>query len=164
MGGVVIAQTAERIPDQIGELVFVAAYVPRDGESLFDWALTDSASVLAEDGALEQQAGGALIAVADAFVIPAFCEDCDAASQAIVTANLAPEATAPLGTPVMLTSTGFGSVPRRFVRTTNDGAVSPSLQDAMIAATPMDHVDDVDSGHVPQLEATDELVAALLAP
>ena len=38
MGGVVITQAAARCPERISLLVFVAAFMPRDGQSLLDLA------------------------------------------------------------------------------------------------------------------------------
>jgi pimeloyl-ACP methyl ester carboxylesterase len=44
MGGVVISQAADRKPDQVESVVYIAAYVPVNGKSLLDIAMTDADS------------------------------------------------------------------------------------------------------------------------
>lgn len=160
MAGVVITQVAERRPDLVERLVYVAAYVPTDGQSLLDWALTDSQSVLAEEGALEYSAEGALAGIREDLIVPAFCGDCDETARALVRSRIRPEPSAPLGTAVTRSADAWGTVTRRYVRTTMDRAVSTYLQDRMLEATPMPTV-NVDTGHVPMLTAASALADAI---
>lgn len=46
MAGLIISAVAERIPEAIGELVFVAGYVPHDQKSLFSLALESESNNL----------------------------------------------------------------------------------------------------------------------
>jgi pimeloyl-ACP methyl ester carboxylesterase len=159
MAGVVISQVAERRPADIASLVYVAAYAPASGQSLFDLAMSDAGS----------QIGPALVfgndhtigIKADAFA-DLFCADCDADARTALAGAYRPEPDAPLATPVTLTAGGFGTVRRSYLRTARDRVVSPSLQAAMIAATPMDREVTLDTSHVPLLAAPDQVAAALL--
>ena len=45
-GGMVITGVAERLPDRIAHLVYVDAYVPRDGESLLDLVSPEARAIL----------------------------------------------------------------------------------------------------------------------
>lgn len=162
MGGVVITAVAERRPELVERLVYVAAYLPQDGESLLDWALTDGDSTFAEEGALEYSADGSLATVRADRIETAFCAECSDQARALVRERVRPEPTAALGTPIARSEASFGRVPRRYVRTTADRAVSTALQDRMLAATPTPTI-SIDSGHLPALEAPVELVDAILA-
>src|SRR5580692_8081448 len=44
MAGLVISEVAEQIPDQIRKLVYLAAFLPKNGESLLSLAQTDADS------------------------------------------------------------------------------------------------------------------------
>ena len=46
MAGMVISATAEKIPSQIEKLIYIAAYVPANGQSLLDLASGDQQSAL----------------------------------------------------------------------------------------------------------------------
>ena len=46
MGGVVITQAAERCPDRVAALVYVCAFLPRNGDSLMTWAAQDRESMV----------------------------------------------------------------------------------------------------------------------
>ena len=48
LGGAVITQAAEYCPGDVHRLVYLAAYVPGDGESVADWALQDVDSLLSK--------------------------------------------------------------------------------------------------------------------
>lgn len=60
MAGIIISQVAEEVPDLISDLVYVAAFIPRDGYSLFDEArnfksagVSKEMKVMAEDNVIE---------------------------------------------------------------------------------------------------------------
>ncbi|MBK9492780.1 MAG: hypothetical protein IPO07_31380 [Haliscomenobacter sp.] len=44
MAGVVVSQVAENIPDKISKLVYVSAYLPRNGEDLLSLSKQDAQS------------------------------------------------------------------------------------------------------------------------
>src|ERR1700691_6029337 len=46
MGGVAITQAAENCPDKIGALVYMCAFLPRNGDSLMTWASQDRESMV----------------------------------------------------------------------------------------------------------------------
>src|ERR1035438_420907 len=46
MGGAVITQAAESCPDAISTLVYMCAFLPRNGESLMTWAQQDPESLV----------------------------------------------------------------------------------------------------------------------
>jgi pimeloyl-ACP methyl ester carboxylesterase len=162
-GGMTISNVAEAIPDRVSALVYVAAYLPRDGESLLAIAANDRYAASAEEGALIIDAEQATIAVpAEAFA-PVFCPDCSAEQMEMVSASQVTEPLIPLNEPLILTEENFGSVRKIYVLTAQDLAVSPQLQVYMLANTPVDRVYALDTGHVPYITAPEALAALLIA-
>ena len=158
MGGMVISQVAERHPNNIAKLAYIAAYVPKTDQSLLDLALTDAGSQLGKS--LVQNANGTLDVAADAFP-GLFCGDCTDAGRAALVASYHTEPGAPLQTKVTL-GAAFAAIPKIYLRTTNDLVVSPALQSQMIATTPMQKVTDLPTSHVPMLAAPAKVADALL--
>ena len=158
MGGIVISQVAERRPADIVQLAYVAAYVPANGQSLLDLAYMDHDSQLGKH--LQQREDGTLDVAADAFP-SVFCADCDDAARAALIAGYRAEPAAPLAQKVTL-GAAFAKLPKIYLRTTQDLAVSPALQTQMIATTPMERTIDLPTSHVPLLSAPSRVAAALL--
>jgi len=158
-GGIVVSQVAEARPDKVGRLVYLAAYLLRDGEALLEVAQRDTASrilpnlVWAED---RRSATMALDAVKDVFY--GGCSDDDVALARLL---LAPEPLVPLSTPIHVTDGRFGRVPRTYIECLRDRAVSPSEQKAMYTAMPCHRVVSMDTDHSPFFSAPAELVAHL---
>jgi pimeloyl-ACP methyl ester carboxylesterase len=161
MGGVVITQAAARSRAHIALLVYVAAFLPRDGQSLL--ALTE----LPEGAGDQVQAN--IVVEGDppvATMPPAAAPDalfacCTPAVVAWATARLGPQPVAPFAAPVRLGERGIDDVPRAYVLCLRDRAIPTALQRRMIAESPCAHVVEIDTDHCPNLSATSELAAAL---
>jgi hypothetical protein len=59
MGGVAITQAAENCPKKIGALVYVCAFLPRNGDSLMTWATQDQGSMV-NPSTTDQHADGTI--------------------------------------------------------------------------------------------------------
>lgn len=159
MGGVVISSAAEARPARVQRLVYVAAYLPKDGQSLLNLAMTDAGSKAGP--AIKQNADGTL-GLPQASLGDIFCADCGAAALARLTSLYRDEPAAPFVTAVKLSAAAFGTVPRSYVFTAQDNAVSPALQQAMVAATPVSKSATVTTSHSPMLSQPAALVTAIL--
>ncbi len=157
MAGMVISQAAENRPSQIRSLVYVGAYVPQSGQSLFALATSDPGSHV---GANLEQKGATIGIKTDAFP-DLFCADCDATAKQALVASYHDEPAAPLQQPVTLTD-NFARLPKTYIHTTNDQVVSPGFQHQMTQATPMTHERDIATSHMAMLAQPDELVGLLL--
>lgn len=159
-GGMTISAVAEAEPGKIRRLVYVAAYLPQSGQSLQDLAFSDPDSKAGPNFEVDEPNLVARIkyeARADLFL-----NDADAALREGFADTMVDEPLIPLGTPVALTAERFGTVPKAYIRTLRDQVVSPALQERMLAATPVEHVVGIDSGHAPFLTRPAELAAAIL--
>jgi pimeloyl-ACP methyl ester carboxylesterase len=161
MGGVPITQAAEYRPEKIQTLVYLAAFLPRNGESLVALAQQDTQSQLLPNLTFREDRGDHLVNTqATREVLYADCSDDDAAR---ASQRLVPEPLAPVVTPVQTTPERWGRLPRVYITTLRDRAVGPLLQQQMYTASPCQHVLEVDTGHSPFLAAPDTLAQHLLA-
>ena len=160
-GGLAISQAAEARAERVRTLVYLAAYLLRDGETVLDWAPSDTGSLvmtnldIAEDGGWDMLREEAFNA--------ALYADCSAEDRALAHALLAPEPTAPSLTPLRLTPEGFGRVPRAYVELTQDRAVTPELQRRMREATPCARVTALAASHSAYFSMPDALARELVA-
>ena len=130
MGGIVISEVAEQIPDQIRNLVYVNAYLPRNGETLLQLGNSDKGSHIPKYLRPDEKSGSAAIATEGVQEI--FAADASPADVAKLIAGNKPDALAPLATPVVLTDANFGRIPKSYVYTQFDNAISLSLQQMMV--------------------------------
>jgi pimeloyl-ACP methyl ester carboxylesterase len=157
MGGMVITQVAENRPAEIERLVYVAAFVPTDGQNLFELAMSDPDSQIGPHLVFAAETVG----IDAAFFVDLFCADCSADAKTALAAQYRDEPIAPLMTPVTRTA-AFDAVPRRYVHTSMDLAVSPAAQAAMVTATPMEREITLATSHVAMMSMPDAVADALL--
>ena len=160
MAGIVISQVAEEIPGQIKELVYLAAYLPQNGESLLSLAKTDADSHIGKYLQIDQNTGSTNVAKDG--VIDVFAADAPAQVGNYIADNIKPEPLAPLATPVTLTDAKFGSVRKVYIYTINDHAVSFSLQQTMVKNGHINKEYSLPSSHTPFISMPDKLAAILI--
>jgi pimeloyl-ACP methyl ester carboxylesterase len=157
--GLTISATAEAVPSKIKTLVYLAAYLPKDGQSLLDLGNSDKDSKIGPYLKIEKDQGIAVIDQSGRADL--FCNLCSPQLRAAVPNLIVDEPLAPLVTPVHLTADRFGKVDKVYIHTAQDVVVSPSLQASMVAATPVRLELTLDTGHTPFLTDPDGLVAAI---
>jgi len=160
-GGIVISAVAERVPKRIAMLVYLTAFLLRDGETLLEVAQTADSSlvvpniVVADDHASMTVPGDA--------AQEAFYGECSPEDVVLASMLLAPEAIAPNSTPLRVTDSRFGSVPRVYIECLRDKAIPVALQRRMAHDSPCEIVASLDSDHSPFLSTPGPLVDHLLA-
>ncbi len=162
-GGIVATATAEKIPQAIGKLVYVAAYLPRNGESSYMLS-SNPAGASSLVGKYWQQADPAKYTPASIRsdgLVATFCGDCDEAAKAAIVSMHREEPVPPLATPVAITAERAGKIPRYYVATANDNAIPYNLQRLMLANTPVRQVVTLDTSHVPMLSMPGQVADAL---
>lgn len=158
MGGLVISGAAEARPQSISRLVYVAAFLPKTGDSLFSLALTDADSQTA--GALTDDGSDGTLDIRSDALVSVFCADCDAAGQASLSAHYRTEPALPLTQPVTLSAV-FDGVPRAYAFTTDDRAISRAFQGRMVDASPVLETAELATSHSPFLSAPVETADAI---
>ncbi len=157
-GGITISTVAQARPEDIQTLVYVAAYIPRDGKSVFDLAQADPTSAVPPHLQVDATAG--IVTIDPSASGALFANDGTMAQQAAVAAALVPEPVGPLATPVAV-SAAFASVDKVYIKTLRDQAVTPAAQAAMIATTEVRATLELDTGHAPFATDPGGLTAAI---
>jgi pimeloyl-ACP methyl ester carboxylesterase len=158
-GGITISAAGEAAPEKIKTLVYVAAYLPKDGESLMSLAQQDRDSKIGPQLNIMKDKG--IASVNYAARADLFANDGSAALRAAIPDLIIDEPLAPLATPVHLTAARFGKVDKTYVHTALDQAVSPYLQEKMVASTPVRATFTLNTGHTPFLTDVPGLVSAI---
>jgi pimeloyl-ACP methyl ester carboxylesterase len=158
--GVTISQAAERAPGKISALVYLTAALVDDGQSIIDVLASDPDGELAANVVISDDFTAMSIDPAAAAGL--FYADCEAATAERAASQLCPEPLAVAATPLRLSAERWGSIPRSYILCTQDRAISPTAQRAMVAAVGVDQVVELTSSHSPFLSMPDELAAVLL--
>src|SRR5471032_222132 len=127
--GAVISEVAQARPDKVRMLVYLAGYLLPNGESVSQRALQDSRSIVAPNMVLAQNRKSTTLR--DAVVKEALFGECSDEDLVLAQSLLAPEAVAPLTTPIRISDQRFGRVPRIYIECRRDRAVSLSEQRRM---------------------------------
>ncbi len=160
-GGVVISQAAEQRPDKVELLVYLAAFLPRDGETLFGVAENETGSLVLPNLVMSED--GASATIREDAMREALLHDCPEEDVQRAKRRFAPQALAPFATPLSLTEGNFGRVPRAYIETFQDRAISPSFQKYMYGRQPCREVLSMDTSHSPFFSAPEELAGHLEA-
>lgn len=158
--GLIISQVAEEIPTQISKLIFLAAILPHDGDSLLGLAKTDAGSHIGKYLTVDKEHGAAIIAKDGTADI--FAADAPQQVQDYIAANMKAEPLAPLATPVHLTAKNFGSIKKVYIHTANDHAISYPAQQFMVKNSKVDKVYTLQSSHTPFISMPDKLAAIII--
>ena len=160
-GGIVASQAAELVPERIRLIVYVAAYLLPAGATLAGEARRDVQSLVPPN--MIPVASGSTCTLRADIVGPAFYGRCSEADVEFARARLSPEPLKPLVTPLHLTPARYGRVPRAYVETTLDRAISPAAQRRMREALPCDPVFTLETDHSPFLSQPEALARILIS-
>jgi pimeloyl-ACP methyl ester carboxylesterase len=161
MGGIVATQGAARCPERVRALVYVAAFVPKDGQSLLDLTkLPEGAGdqVQANITIQGESPVGTMPAAASRQALYGSCTE-ELAAWAIERQR--PQPVAVFATPVSIPPKVLDGIPKFYVVCTRDRALPLPLQRRMIAENPCADTVEFDTDHTPHLSMTDELAKTL---
>lgn len=159
-GGVVISEVAEKIPTRIESLVYLTAFLCRNGESLFSIAQTDADAIIGKYFLPSEDETS--LSLLDEGIEPTLYADCDKRDVARAKSLLRPEPMVVLTAPVRVTNSNFGSVPRAYVFCSNDHAIGLATQRRMEAALKCERTTMLDSSHSPFFSMPEKLVEAIV--
>lgn len=157
MGGMVVAQAASHRPDRVRACVFVAALLPRDGDSLLSLIRTQQGAGV-QPHVLPGPVPGTTILSPGA--AEALFPEADPRAAAAALAAMSPQSNKAQKDPAVI-GPGLAALPKAYVFCTRDRVVTPDLQRRMVAATPCEAGFTLDCGHVPQLTRARDLAAIL---
>ncbi len=158
-GGSVISQAAEQRPDKVKMLVYLAAFLLRDGEAVLSVAGNDTESLILP--AMVMSEDQTYASLREDVIREALLADCSDEDVKRAKSRFVPQAVAPFGTPLAVTEDNFGRVPRVYIETLQDRAISPSLQKEMYERLSCQKVISMDTSHSPFFSAPEELAGHL---
>jgi len=159
-GGIVISEAAERRPDRIASLVYLTAFLLRDGETLLNVAQKAGDSMVVPNMIIADDQSS--LTVREDVAAEAFYAECSPEDVFLARHLLRPEAATPNTTPVHVTAARFDQVPKVYIECLRDNAIPLALQRAMARDSACPIVASLDTDHSPFFSASDELVAKLL--
>lgn len=165
MAGLVISEVAARRPEKVERLVYLCAYLPRHGESLFDLVALNRSHepFTAIELALQLSDDKRSCTIAHDAIIPLFYQLAppDAAQRA--KAEFSVQATLPLSARVDLDGQGFADTPRTYICCTQDRVIPLHHQRRMLQRQGCDTLLQIDTDHSPFLSQPAQLAALLAA-
>jgi pimeloyl-ACP methyl ester carboxylesterase len=184
--GIVISEAAERRPEAVHGLVYLAAYLVPNGRSMMEYAIDDTASLVVQNvrAALPFRTMARLMPLLrhgfvrwlTRMLLPrrwqthrllpsayreALYHDCDEAIGRLAEALLEPEPNWPGFEQLQLTAARFGRVRKVYIECLDDRAVTLGLQRRMTRETPCDRVFSLATGHSPFFAQPARLVNVL---
>jgi len=162
MSGMVVTQAAEYAAEAVEKLVYVTAFLPADGQALADLAASFEGADNVQPNLIVDEANGTCT-LADEALVPLFYGECSEEDAAWASSKLTPEALAAFVTPVRVTPSRHGSIPRTYIECVRDGAITIELQRHMCSAQPCASVLTLDADHSPFLSRRRELAGHLLS-
>ena len=160
LAGMAISLAAEARPERVAELVYLAAFLPRSGDSVLSLLQRDRESLVPKRSVVSKDRSSILLR--DDALHEVLYADCGEEDVALARLSLVAEPTQPYGAPVSLSAERFGTVAKSYIECTADRAVGPALQRAMAAAGSCRRIVSLPSGHAPFFSMPERLTAALL--
>jgi len=159
--GALISRAAELAPDSIRMLVYLCAYLLPDGQSVAEEARRDADSLLVPNMVPVQR--GLTCRIRDEALREAFYGECSDEDFEFARERLAPEPLRALAAPVHVSAERFGRVPRAYIETARDRAITLAAQRRMQSALPCAPVFTLDTDHSPFLSQPEALARILIS-
>ena len=161
--GAVISQVAERIPKRIERLIYVAAFLLNDGETVLGAMQSDADGEFLPEVVFSDDQTYATVPE-QALRNIGFHDVDKTVIQRVLPLMVEKQATEPFMAEVRVSAENFGSVPKTYVRTSIDRVTSPALQDRMIANWDVERIVEMESGHFPAFSQPEKLAELMLQP
>lgn len=147
MAGAIISQVAENIPAKIEKLIFVSAYLPKNGESVA--GITNKFLNNKPIEAFEFNQDYSLVSIKKDALPVVVCADCPDYMKEVLVKYHRAEPVKGLNDKVKLTAK-FAAVPKYYISTTKDNAVPYALQQQMIKGNgTVKKVYEMNTSHLP---------------
>ncbi|MFW8633698.1 alpha/beta fold hydrolase [Cribrihabitans pelagius] len=157
-GGFPVSAAAELDPGAMRGLIYLCAYVPKDGTSLIGMRKAGPQQTLG--GATEKNPAATAYSFRPETAPELFYHDCPPETAAYALEHICPQPIRPQDTPITL-GTSFASVPKAYIRCVQDRVIPPGYQAQMAAGLPPHMVHDFRASHSPFF-ADPEGLAALI--
>lgn len=183
--GIVISRVAEKCPEKIENLIYLASYLVPNGKSMMDYALLDRNSLVIQNTIPKVSIKLATLLIKNytgykKFLIDLFLpkkfrthqlsphifrealyHDCPPEITELANVLLTPEPNLGGFEKLKLTKERYGSIPKIYIECLQDRAVTLYIQRKMQKDSPCDRVFQIDSSHSPFFSKPEELSGIL---
>lgn len=159
MAGIILASLAEKIPHKIEKLIFLAAFIPGNGQSMLDQASAFSSKGVSTEMIFNIREFFVDLNKSDR-VREAFFNGCTEEDTKKALSLLQKQPLKPLTNIVHITEK-FGSVPKLYINCLKDAAISTEDQ-YRIATNSKCEIANIEADHSPFFSAPQELVQIIL--
>lgn len=159
MAGMIISALAELAPNNISHLVYLCAFLPQNGESIFDIIRKFQVDNKIE---VTLQANNLLCIVKDNFIEEKFFNCCSKNDVIRAKSLMRPQSTRILYEKVKLSNENFGSIKKSYIKCTQDNIIHSITQNKMIKRQSVDYIYSMDTDHCPFFSKIHELIQILL--
>ena len=149
LAGSIISQVAENIPRQIDRLIYVAASLPKSGDTVLGLMESDKNGKLLPNIIFSEDQTYATLREEDVHELLLHDVEDKERVASLVPEFMFKQATQPFMALVKLSGERFGSVPKFYIPATKDKVMSPGLQDEMLTHWKVEQVFTLESGHFP---------------
>lgn len=162
MAGLLISSAASAMPEKIESLVYVAAFIPKPGDSVFKLNGSDASSKFGANIIVSDDKASATLKLDK--IKEVFCNDCTDEDVALLKLSHKAQPLAPLAEEITLNNANLDVIPKFIIQTSNDNAISFSLQKTCsIHAKNVKKVYVINSGHSPFISKPKELAKILIS-
>jgi len=158
LAGAIISQVAEAIPEKIEKLIYVAAMLPKSGDTALNLMQNDKdGELLAHLIFSDDQSYVTISGDTVRKILLHDVEDSELVNS-LIPHFLMKQSTQPFMAESKLTNEKFGSVAKYYIRASLDKVLSPSLQETMLTNWQVEKVFTLESGHFPLTSIPTKLV------
>jgi pimeloyl-ACP methyl ester carboxylesterase len=161
MAGIVLSSVAEAIPERLASLIYVAAYLLPSGQSIVQASAAATDSLVGPN--MVPAPDWSTISIKPEALKEVFAADAPQAEIARLKTLTRPEPAGPFNTPVAVSPERFGRMRRAYIKTARDRAVTPKLQEIMLAGSPCASVVTMETSHSPFFAQPEALAGHLMA-
>nr|WP_276316270.1 alpha/beta fold hydrolase [Paenibacillus artemisiicola] len=154
MGGMAVSQAAEYRPNRIKSLVYISAFLFKNGQNMIDVIPPHPYVQISDDGDT--------MTVSKHKVKDMLYNNCHMEDVQDAVSRWQVEALRPLLTPLELTQGNFGRIPRYYIECLRDNSVTIETQRSMQTASPCKKVFTLDTDHTPLFSTPGQLCSILL--
>jgi len=158
--GVLASQLAENYPDRIERIIYLASYMLPNGKRAAEYFRRDKNSYLTSYVKICKS--GMWDYLDPEIYKEGLYHDCNDDDNMLGKLLLGKEPLRPAIAKIQLSENRYGTIPKAYIRLTQDRAVSLSLQDRLINETPVDRVESIDASHSAYFSKPDELTQTIL--
>jgi len=160
LAGAIVSQVAEEIPNKIEKLVYICAFLPKNGDSAIGLMQSDDEGELLAKVVFSECQTFATINEEDIHNIMLHDAESKQVDKWIPKLSMK-QATQPFMAPIRLSEDRFGTVPKYYIRSSLDKVLSVQLQDQMIKNWKVNKVFTLESGHFPLISMPEKLASTI---